>query len=194
MLEGEDASRQRTDLPALAMERPLHPPVVGAVRRRRVLYVQGYDPRDAQVYHQLFERSCERFGKAWPVSLTLGAIEIDSEELAHWSIEMRSARWQVATRYDFLRLEHHIRADMGGSLARQILRALGWIVDDLVSGALWRIFRASWQFGAHLLLIQVLFLVWLAVAAACGLAAFRAVTVGLSEPVALGLVAALLVA
>ena len=197
MLEGKDVTRQHTELP-LARDRPvgrpLHPPIVGAVRRRRVLYVEGYDPRGAQVYHRLFERSCQHFGKAWPVSLTLNPLKLDSEELAHWSIEMRSPHWQVATRYDFLRLEHHIRADMGGPLAREVLRALGWIVNDLVSGTLWHIFRACWRFGVHLLLFQILFLVWLAVAAAGGLAAFRVVTVGLAEPVALGLVAALLVA
>ena len=182
----------RTDLPSLA--KPSHMPVVGAVRKRRVIYVEGYDPRGAEVYHHLFARSCERFGKVWPVSLTLKPIEIDSEELAHWSLEMRSASWQVATRYDFLRLEHHIGADMGGSLARQIWRGLSWIVDDLVSGAQWRIFRASWQFGAHLLFVQMLFLIWLALAAASALAAFRIVTIWLGEPVVIGIVAAMLVA
>src|SRR5262245_56618028 len=192
MLESKDATRQRTDLPSRA--KPLPVPVIGAVRRRRVIYVEGYDPRGAEVYHHLFARSCELFRKAWPVSLTLKPIEIDSQELAHWSIEMRSANWQVATRYDFLRLEHHIRADMGGSLTRQIWRGLSWIVDDLVSGALWRIFRASWQFGAHLLFVQVLLLAWLALAAASALAAFRIVTIGLDEPVVIGIVAALLVA
>lgn len=192
MLEGKDATRPRTDLPPPT--KPLHPPVVGAVRRRRVIYVEGYDPRGAEVYHHLFARSCERFGKAWPVSVTLKPIEIDSQELAHWSIEMRSASWQVATRYDFLRLEHHIRADMAGLLTRQIWRGLSWIADDLVSGAQRRIFRASWQFGAHLLFVQVLFLVWLALAAASALAAFRIVTIGLDEPVVIGIVAAMLVA
>jgi pimeloyl-ACP methyl ester carboxylesterase len=187
-----DATRQRTDLPSLA--EPLDIPVVGAVRRRRVIYVEGYDPRGAEVYHHLFARSCERFGKAWPVSLTLKPIEIDSEELAHWSLEMRSPSWQVATRYDFLRLEHHIRADMGGSLTRRIWHGLTWIADDLVSGAQWRIFRASWQFGAHLLFVQMLFLIWLALAAASALAAFRIVTIWLGEPVVIGIVAAMLVA
>jgi pimeloyl-ACP methyl ester carboxylesterase len=160
------------------------------VRRRRVLYVEGYDPRGAEVYHQLFERSCERFGKVWPVSLTLKPIEIASDDLAHWTVEMRAANWQVATRYDFLRLERHIRADMGGSLARQIRRALTWIIDDLVSGAQWRIFRASWRFGVHLLSVQLLFLTWLAFGAAVGLEAFRLVTMRLGEPALLGFAAA----
>jgi pimeloyl-ACP methyl ester carboxylesterase len=187
-----DATRQRTDLPSFA--EPSDIPVVGAVRKRRVIYVEGYDPRGAEVYHHLFARSCERFGKAWPVSVTLKPMEIDSEELAHWSLEMCSASWQVATRYDFLRLEHHIRADMGGSLTRRIWHGLTWIADDLVSGTQWRIFRASWQFGAHLLFVQMLFLIWLALAAASALAAFRIVTIWLGEPVVIGIVAAMLVA
>src|SRR5215470_10834337 len=167
---------------------------IGTVRRRRVLYVEGYDPRGAETYHQLFERSCERFGKTWSVSPTIKPIKLDSDDLAHWSIEMRAASWQVATRYDFLRLERHIRTDMGGSLARQIWRGLTWILDDLVSGAQWRIFRASWRFALHLLAVQLLFLIWLALGVAIGLAAFRIVTVSLRESAALGLFAATLVA
>jgi hypothetical protein len=188
-----------TDTPALRRSEPGRPEArlehpIGTVRRRRVLYVEGYDPRGAEVYHQLFERSCERFGKTWSVSPTLNPIELDSDDLAHWSIEMRAASWQVATRYDFLRLERHIRADMGGSLARQIRRGLTWILDDLVSGAQWRIFRASWRFALHLLAVQLLFLIWLAIGVAIGFAAFRIVTVSLREPAALGLFAATLVA
>jgi hypothetical protein len=41
--------------------------------------------------------------------------------------------------------------------------------DDLVSGTQWRIFRSSWRFGVHLLSIQVLLVIWLALAAAIGL-------------------------
>jgi len=219
MPEGKDAWRrrdwQRTDPNRFAMDRPLgarvhrqrdtrHMPGVGAVRRRHVIYVGGYDPRGAQAYHQMFERSCDRFGKAWfdqawfdevwPVSLALHPLDIDSEDLAHWSLRMQSANWQVATRYDFLRLERHIRADMGGSLAAQILRALGWIIDDLATGTQWRIFRASWRFGIHLLSIQLLLLIWLALAAATGLAAWRIAVASLAQPMEFGVAAAMLAA
>jgi pimeloyl-ACP methyl ester carboxylesterase len=193
----------RMDTPVLGRpeSRPDHQ--IGTVRRRRIVYVEGYDPRGAEAYHQMFQRSCERFSKTFdktwldkslPVSLALGTVEIDSEDLAHWSLELRSANWQVATRYDFLRLERHIRADMGGPLARQIPRALGWIIDDLTSGAQWRIFRASWLFGLHLLSIQLLLLVWLALSVAFGLAALRIVVTSLAQPMALGVVAAMLAA
>jgi pimeloyl-ACP methyl ester carboxylesterase len=143
---------------------------VGTVGRRHVLYVEGYDPRGAEAYYQLFQRSCDRFGKAWPVEVALDPFAIDSDDFAHWSLSTKSANWQVAIRYDFLRLERHIRADMNRPTAQEIIRGLGWLFDDLVSGTQWRIFRSSWRFGVHLLSIQVLLLIWLALAAAIGIA------------------------
>jgi pimeloyl-ACP methyl ester carboxylesterase len=163
---------------------------VGTVRRRQVLYVEGYDPRGAEAYYQLFQRSCDRFRKAWPVEVTLDPFEIDSDDFAHWSLSTRSASWQVATRYDFLRLERHIRADMNRPTAREIVRGLGWLFDDLVSGTQWRIFRSSWRFGVHLLSIQVLLLIWLALAAAIGVAAALIVR-SFGQPLMLGIAAGL---
>ena len=69
--------------------------------------------------------------------------------------------WQVATRYEFLRQEHIIRANMAEPLLRQIPRALAWAFDYLVSGAIFRVLRASWEFGLALIYFQML-LIWLA--------------------------------
>src|SRR5215510_15065678 len=55
---------------------------VDTVRRRHVLYVEGYDPRGAEAYYQLFERSCDRFGKAWPIEVMLDPFAIDSDDFA----------------------------------------------------------------------------------------------------------------
>jgi pimeloyl-ACP methyl ester carboxylesterase len=158
---------------------------VGKVRRRHVLYVEGYDPRGAEAYYQLFQRSCDRFRKAWSAELTLDPFEIDSDDFAHWSLTTRSVGWQVATRYDFLRLERHIRAAMNGPAVRQIVRGVGWLIDDIVSGTMWRIFRASWRFGVHLLWIQALLVTWLALAAAIGLAAALVVSSTFGQPLAI---------
>jgi pimeloyl-ACP methyl ester carboxylesterase len=158
---------------------------VGTVRRRHVLYVEGYDPRGAEVYYQLFQRSCDRFRKAFSVEVTLDPFAMDSDDFAHWSLTSRSARWQVATRYDFVRLERHVRAAMFGPTVRQIVRGLGWLIDDVVSGAMWRIFRGSWRFGVHLLSIQTLLLLWLAVSAALGLAAAVIVSSSFGQPLAI---------
>jgi pimeloyl-ACP methyl ester carboxylesterase len=158
---------------------------VDTVRRRHVLYVEGYDPRGAEAYYQLFERSCDRFSKAWPVEVTLDPFEMDSDDFAHWSLTTKSAGWRVATRYDFLRLERHIRAAMYGPTLPQIARGLGWLIDDVVSGTMWRIFRSSWRFGVHLLSIQILLLIWLALSAVIGLAAASVVSTSFGLPLAI---------
>ncbi len=164
------------------------------VRRRHVIYVQGYDPRGAEAYHQLFRRESDRFRRKWPVGLTLHKLEAESEEFARWRFDTQTPAWHVATIYDFLRLEPRIRSDMAGPMTTHALRGLGWIADDLVSGTAFRIFRASWRFGAHLLYIQVVLLACLAVAALAGAAAGWAISHALGWPTLVGVVTALVVA
>ena len=119
------------------------------IRRRHVIYVEGYDPQGAEGYYRLFERSWKRFLRIWPLAgAARRAARSSSEDFAHWDIEAAGPNWQVATRYEFLRQEHIIRANMAEPMTRQIPRALGWALDYLVSGALVRVFRASWEFGS----------------------------------------------
>jgi len=146
---------------------------VGSIRRRRIIYVSGYDPRGPQGYFELFRRTCERSQRLWPVSFTLRPHEIESEDFAHWRLDMSGAGWLTTTHYDFLRLERFIRSDVAASTARQILRGLAWLADDVASGALLRIFRASWRFGAHLLFFQLLLLAWIAVVSATAIVVGR---------------------
>jgi hypothetical protein len=138
------------------------------IRRRHVIYVEGYDPQGAEGYYGLFERAFKRFLKIWPLNAKLGRLELDSQDFAHWDIEASGPNWQVATRYDFLRQEHIIRANMAQPLLRQVPRALGWTLDYLVSGALLRVLRASWEFGAALIHFQMLLLWWLVLSAGGG--------------------------
>ncbi|HEX2655572.1 MAG TPA: hypothetical protein VHN11_18230 [Xanthobacteraceae bacterium] len=153
-----------------------------SIKRRHVFYVEGYDPRGAGYYHRLFQREWQRFVKVWPVEATLGDLQIDSDDLAHWDIEAKGPNWQVSTRYEFLRLEQLLRSNLSQPLPRQLWRAFRWIFDDLVSGALWRIFRASWRFGLHLVWPQLMLWMWLAVAIGAGLFAGEASTRFLAVP------------
>jgi hypothetical protein len=143
-----------------------------AVRRRHVIYVSGYDPRGARSFFDLMRRTCEKFGLLWPIAATLHAAD-ESEEFARWQLDLRGADWQVATRYDFLRMENFIRADMAQPTFRQLVRGLGWYADDIVSGAQFRIFRAAWRFALHLLYFQLLIVAWAAAAVLVGLATAR---------------------
>ena len=148
---------------------------VSPVKHRHVIYVSGYDPRGAQGYFDFFRRTCHRFERLWPVSARLKPIEIASEDFAHWGLDLQGPHWRAVTHYDFVRLENFIRSDMEKPTGWQVLRALGWFGGDLLSGALFRIFAASWRFALHLLYFQSLLLAWLAAAVIVAVAADRAV-------------------
>jgi hypothetical protein len=138
------------------------------VRRRHVIYVGGYDPQGAEGYYRLFARSWKRFLTIWPLATKLGALELDSEDFAHWDIEAAGPNWQVSTRYEFLRQEHIIRANMAEPMMRQIPRAFAWTLDCLVSGALLRVLRTSWAFGLVLIYFQTMLMWWILLSVAGG--------------------------
>ena len=140
----------------------------GSIRRRRVIYVEGYDPQGAKGYYRLFDRSWARFLKVWPLKSRLSELALDSQDFAHWDVEAAGPNWEVVTRYDFLRQEHIIRANMAEPLLRQIPRALAWAFDYVVSGAIFRVLRASPYFGLVLLYFQTMLIWWLLLSAAGG--------------------------
>jgi hypothetical protein len=135
------------------------------IRRRQVIYVEGYDPQGAEGYHNLFQRSFRRFLKNWPLRATVGELQIDSDDFAHWDIEAAGPNWRVSTRYDFLRQEQMIRANMAEPMWRQVPRALGWAFNYLVTGTLFRVFRASRLYGLAMSTFQLMLLCWLGASA-----------------------------
>ena len=158
------------------------------VARRHVIYVSGYDPQGAEGYYRLFARSWKRFLTMWPLVAKVGPLELDSEDFAHWTIEAGGPNWQVSTRYEFLRQEQMIRANMAEPMTRQAPRALAWALDYLVSGALVRVLRTSWQFGLVLIYFQMMLVWWILLSVGGGaLAAYLAAKYGLSALAALPL-------
>jgi hypothetical protein len=131
------------------------------IRRRHVLYVEGYDPQGAEGYHHLFSRSFKRFLKNWPLMTKISDLRIDSDDLAHWTIDAAGPNWKVSTRYDFLRQEQMIRANMAEPMWRQVPRALRWILNYLFTGTLFRIYRASHRYGIALTTFQLMLFCWL---------------------------------
>jgi hypothetical protein len=138
------------------------------IRRRHVIYVEGYDPQGAEGYYNIFQRSVRGLLKNWPLKMNVGELRIDSDDFAHWDIDTAGPNWQVATRYEFLRQEQMIRANMAEPIWRQIARALHWIAVYLFAGTLYRVFRASYQYGLALLYFQMLLIAWLVLSALGG--------------------------
>ncbi|MEW6768332.1 MAG: hypothetical protein AB1342_09920 [Pseudomonadota bacterium] len=143
------------------------------VHRRRVFFIEGYEPKGAGGFYRLFKREWIRFRKTWNVDSTLTEVQFNSDDIAGWDIETSGANWHVSTRYEFLRLEHQIRTNLAQPVWLQIARALRWIAGDLAAGSLWRVFRASWRMGVLLSYSQVLLLLWLGLTIAGAWAAAR---------------------
>ncbi|HEY1364990.1 MAG TPA: hypothetical protein VGF60_22285 [Xanthobacteraceae bacterium] len=161
-------------------------PARAPIRGRHVIYVEGYDPQGAEGYYRLFQRSWRWFLEIWPIKAELGPLELESQDFAHWNLHSAAPNWRVATRYDFLRQEHIVRANMAEPLLRrQLPRALGWALDYLLSGALVRVFHASLEFGLALVHFQTQVIFWIANSLlGGGLAALAALHAGLPAPAA----------
>ena len=153
------------------------------IRRRRVFFIEGYEPKGADGFHHLFRREWNRFRTNWGVTGKVHDVHFESGDIASWEIETAGPNWQVATHYEFLRLEPQIRVNLAQPMWLQLARTTRWMAGDLATGSLWRVFRASWRMGVLLSYSQVLFLVWFGVAVSGGWFAARAT--GLADTVAI---------
>ena len=147
----------------------------GLVKRRHVIYVHGYDPQGPTGYYRLFKKECRKFRTTWSVNSDLSDLQIESNDFAQLECPTTSApNWTVATRYDFLRYEDVLNSNLSEPLYRQVPRALHWLIEDLFSGATYRIIRAAWRFWLHLFGFQLGLLIWLALALIAGWVGDRA--------------------
>lgn len=164
----------------------------GQIRRRRVIYVEGYDPIGPEGYFNLFRETCDRFQRLWPAVATVRPLEVYSTDFAGWGVDLCGPNWRVSTKYDFLRLERFIKGDMAAPTAWFLFRGLKWFLGDLLSGTQFRILRASWPFGLHLLYFQTLLVAWLGISAAIAGILGGAAAAHLNSAIA-GMIAALIV-
>jgi pimeloyl-ACP methyl ester carboxylesterase len=75
---------------------------------------------------------------------------------------------------------------MAEPMWRQVPRALGWMLNYLFTGTLFRVFRASYQYGLALVHFQVLLLYWLGLSALGGWVVGSQLMDFLGAPLALG--------
>lgn len=136
------------------------------VRRRHVFYVEGYDPQGFDGYIALFRREFIRFLKLWPLQATMSEPDVDpAGHAARWTITAAAPNWRVETRYEMMAWHDLAQAD----LAKPFLARLPGIVTTygsfLLSGALFRIFFASWRFGLFFVYPALMMLLTLGIAA-----------------------------
>ena len=171
-------------------------PAVQEVRRRHVLYIQGYDPRGPAEYRRLIALELRRFARLWGATASIkpGLVEDARTPSAEWAASVRGGEAQVAVRYETLRWDDLVQKDFAAPLPVKVLRGFVTLWDAVTSGLLWRVARASprcaiaWSYPVAVILLIT------AVSAAAGAGACAWVAAQGPWPLALALGAAVAVA
>lgn len=115
------------------------------VRRRHVFYVPGYDPRDPALYRRLAALELRRFAKVWDVSISVDRADVADPSVPSlsWGARLTAGDAKVAVTYETLRWDDFVARDFAVSLPITLLRSLRTGVEVIVTGLLWRIWKAS---------------------------------------------------
>jgi pimeloyl-ACP methyl ester carboxylesterase len=144
------------------------------VKRRLVIYVQGYDPRGLAEYYRMFRREYRRTCELYGLSGKVGAPKNDPERfITTWDATTEGENWQVATRYMFLRWEDIIRQDFARPAWWKIVTMYRAYLHSLLNGVVTRITRAHWRFGLFMLFPFVVMTAWALLGALAGLTATK---------------------
>lgn len=157
-----------------------------AVRRRHVIYLQGYDPRGLAQYYRMFRTELRKFAALHGVSAQPSRpVADDARAMASWTIETAGDGWQTTTRYDFLRCEELIKADLDRPTARTVAVATSYFLRLLVNGVIARFARAHWRFALFISYPYLMLALEAALALAAGwLGAAGLAHVGVLRPLA----------
>ncbi len=152
------------------------------VKRRLVIYVQGYDPRGLAEYYRMFRREYRRTCELYGLSGEIGRADNDPERLiTTWDATTGGDGWQVTTRYMFLRWEDIIRQDFARPAWWKIVNMYRSYMASLLSGVVPRIVKAHWRFGLFTLYPFVLMTFWILLGVFAGALAMK-LLLGLGAP------------
>lgn len=146
------------------------------VRRRLIIYVQGYDPRGLAEYYRMFRREYRDTCALYGLSGKVGKPANDPDRfITTWDAttggqDLEDKAWQVDTRYMFLRWEDIIRRDFARPPWWKILAMYRALSIAILNGVVARILHAHWRFGCFILYPMVLMTLWIAMGGIVGLA------------------------
>jgi len=122
------------------------------VKKRCVFALAGYEPVAPERDHWRFVRESRRFERTWSVNSEVSEMAMTKDgAVAVWKVETRGPNWAVETEYRSLRWDDFIADDSKASDWVRIPRALAAFGDFIVSGTVFRYFRANWRYGLFFL-------------------------------------------
>jgi hypothetical protein len=138
-----------------------------AVRRRRVFYIAGFDPRGAGYYHRLYREEARKQAALTGATIEVGPRRNQGRMVARWSVRADYQGRAVDTDYWFLRWDDLVRARWKTSEPRQLGEAWRNASAFMKSGVAGLMLRRGWPtFVAGAVPVTVTSLYILALAAA----------------------------
>jgi pimeloyl-ACP methyl ester carboxylesterase len=107
------------------------------VKRRRILYISGFDPRGASFYHRMLEEEAAKHAARSGEPMQIGPRRIESPLVQAWTLTCGTPPESVETIYEFLRWDDIIRAHWPRSLPRVWADAL-WASWSFIRSGLYR--------------------------------------------------------
>jgi hypothetical protein len=121
------------------------------VKRRHIIYVQGFDPRGLAQYYRMFRTELRKFATLYGVATTISRpVTHSSTAPASWDIETTASDWQTTTRYDFLRWEDLIKQDLDRPIWRIVAHAALIYYQMIFDGTVARFYKAHWRFAGFI--------------------------------------------
>jgi hypothetical protein len=161
--------------------------VARSVRRRKVLYIAGYDPGAAAGFHRRFLRQLEIFKRTWNVQSVCTDRSISGQS-SKWSVATSGHDWSVQTDFELLSWDDLVAKQASGSALIRFGRGAAVYANLIASGTLLRYFNASPHYFAFAIAPLFQFAALLILSSVAGFAA------GATAPQPWSLIAGLVVA
>ncbi len=135
--------------------------IPGAVRRRQIFYIPGYDPEGRTRYRMLFVREVSRWAKRFGLPKPrIGPATLSPDgRVQSWSVAAEPAWGAARTDYDVLLWDDLVVRDFARSrFVSAGLLVLGTL-QVIVTGLMVRFYRLNWKYGNVILYPFVLLLI-----------------------------------
>lgn len=129
----------------------------GPVRRRHVLYIQGFFPKGPDYYRKLLQNEGEVFAKIQDVDWTCSPLRWLGPFTARCEITCGRGGNRVETVYEFLHWQDLIAAQLNCSLFARSAAAMRGFFAHLAAGAPRRMRQAHWKYFSAWLFPYLLF-------------------------------------
>lgn len=97
-----------------------------SVRRRRVLYIHGFDPRGPGPYHAMFVEEAERASALAGRAVDVGSRRRGEGMAADWTVSTGEGEGRVEADYTFLRWDDRVRARWSKNETTLLGEVWGW--------------------------------------------------------------------